>query len=80
MVFVMLQHLQSLKRQDVLYVAHSLYVQIFSELSSLHIDLSVLNAAGHGFTRKERKFSTEPITELNGNVIDTSMPVYLCWL
>jgi len=48
-----------------------------SELSSLHIDLSVLNAAGHGFTRKERKFSTEPITELNGNVIDTSCR-YIC--
>ena len=48
-----------------------------SELSSLDIDLSVLNAAGQGFTRKERKFSTEPITELDGNVIDTSCH-YIC--
>ena len=48
-----------------------------SELSSLNIDLSVLNAPGCGFTRKERKLSTEPITELRGNIVDTSCQ-YIC--
>ena len=48
-----------------------------SELNSLDIELNVLNTAGQGLTRKERKFSTEPITELNGNVIDTSCH-YIC--
>ena len=40
-----------------------------SELSSFDINLNVLNVAGHGFTRKERKLSTEPIVELDGNII-----------
>jgi hypothetical protein len=43
-----------------------------SELSSLDIDLRILNVAGRGFTRKERKLSTEPITELDGNIMDTT--------
>ena len=48
-----------------------------SNLSSLNIDLSVLNTSGLGFTRKERKYSTEPISELDGPVIDTSCG-YIC--
>ena len=43
-----------------------------SKLSTVNIDLHVLNATGLGFTRKERKLSTEPISELDGHVIDTS--------
>jgi hypothetical protein len=46
-------------------------------LNSLNIDLSVLNAPGCGFTQKERKLSTEPITELRGNIMDTSCK-YIC--
>jgi len=42
-----------------------------SKLSTVNIDLNVLNAIGLGFTRKERKLPTEPISELNGHVIDT---------
>ena len=37
----------------------------------------MLNAAGHGFTRKEQKFPTEPIAELEGNIIDPSCH-YIC--
>jgi len=48
-----------------------------SELNSLDIDLCVLNATGHGFTQKERKFSTDAITELEGNIIDTTCN-YIC--
>ena len=48
-----------------------------SDVSSLDIDLSVLNTAGLGFTRKERKNSAEPISELDGPTIDTSCH-YIC--
>ena len=48
-----------------------------SDLHSLSIDLSVLNTAGLGFTRKERKDSAEPISELDGPAIDTSCH-YIC--
>ena len=48
-----------------------------SELNSFNIDLSVLKAPGCGFTQKERKLSTEPITELRGNIMDTSCE-YIC--
>src|ERR1700683_4493637 len=47
------------------------------DLGSLNIDLSVLNTAGLGFTRKERKYSAEPISELDGPTIDTSCH-YIC--
>ena len=43
-----------------------------SDLSSLNIDLSMLNTSGLGFTRKERKIPMEPISELDGPAIDTS--------
>jgi hypothetical protein len=49
----------------------TLQTELF-KLNSLDIDLSVLNTTGQGFTKKERKCSTDPITELDGNVIDTS--------
>jgi len=39
--------------------------------------LKVLNVADHGFTRKERKLSTEPIKELDGHIIDTTCH-YIC--
>jgi len=48
-----------------------------SDLRSLNIDLSLLNTAGLGFTRKERKDSAEPISELDGPAIDTSCR-YIC--
>jgi len=48
-----------------------------SDLTSLNIDLSVLNTAGLGFTRKERKYSAEPISEIDGPIIDTSCH-YIC--
>ena len=47
------------------------------DLASLNIDLSVLNTAGTGLTRKERKNSSEPISELDGPTIDTSCH-YIC--
>ena len=47
------------------------------DLSLLNINLSVLNTAGLGFTRKERKNLAEPISELDGPVIDTSCG-YIC--
>jgi hypothetical protein len=37
----------------------------------------MLNTAGLGFTRKERKYFTEPISELDGPTIDTSCH-YIC--
>src|SRR6202453_2196297 len=48
-----------------------------SDLSSDNIDLSVLNTTGYDFTRKERKHSTEPISELDGPAVDTSCH-YIC--
>ena len=48
-----------------------------SDLRSFNIDLCVLSTAGLGFTRKERKNSTEPISELDGPTIDTSCH-YIC--
>ena len=48
-----------------------------SDLSSLNIDLSVLDTAGLGFTQKEQKYSAEPISELDGPTIDTSCH-YIC--
>ena len=41
------------------------------DLNLLNIDLTVLNTSGLGFTRKERKYSVEAISELNGPVVDT---------
>jgi len=38
------------------------------DLSSLNINLSVLNIVRLGFTQKERKNSAEPISELEGPV------------
>jgi hypothetical protein len=48
------------------------------ELSSLNIDLNVLNTVGLGFTWKERKYSAEPISELGGPTVDTSCD-YICF-
>jgi hypothetical protein len=48
-----------------------------SDLSSLNIDLSLLNTAGLCFTRKEWKYFTEPISELDGPAIDSSCH-YIC--
>jgi len=56
--------------------ALTLQTELF-DLSSLNIDLSVLNTTGLGFTRKERKYSAEPISELDGPAIDTSCD-YIC--
>ena len=56
--------------------ALTLQTELF-DLGSLNIDLNVLNTAGFGFTRKERKNSTELISELDGPTIDTSCH-YIC--
>jgi hypothetical protein len=59
-------------------VCGALTLQIkLSDLTSLNIDLSVLNTAGFDFTRKEQKYSAEPISELDGPIIDTSCH-YIC--
>jgi len=51
-IFAMLLNLQLLKKLDVL-VCGALTLQTkLSDLTSLNIDLSVLNTAGLGFTRK----------------------------
>ena len=51
--------------------ALTLQTELF-DLSSLNINLNVLNTTGLGFTRKERKSLVEPIFELDGPTIDTS--------
>ena len=56
--------------------ALTLRTELF-DLSSLNIDLGVLNTVGLGFTQKERKNSAEPVSELEGPVIDTSCG-YIC--
>jgi hypothetical protein len=53
------------------YGALTLQTKLF-DLGSLNINMSMLNTAGFGFTRKERKNSAEPISELDGPTIDTS--------
>ena len=47
------------------------------DLNLLNIDLTVLNTSGLSFTQKEQKYSVEPISELDGPVIDTSCH-YIC--
>jgi hypothetical protein len=48
-----------------------------SDLSSLNTNPSLLNTTGLGFTQKERKYFTEPISELDGPAIDPSCH-YIC--
>jgi hypothetical protein len=56
--------------------ALTLRTELF-DLSSLNINVSVLNTTGLGFTRRERKDPAEPISELDGPTIDTSSD-YIC--
>jgi len=51
--------------------ALTLQTELF-DLGSLNINMSMLNTAGFGFTRKDRKNPAEPISELDGPTIDTS--------
>jgi hypothetical protein len=72
--FVMLLSLQNVK-QEVLCGALTLLINLF-DMSSLNIDLSVLNTASLIYS-KERIYSAEPIFELDRPVIDTSHD-YIC--
>jgi len=47
------------------------------KLDSLNLSMDILMAGGSGFTRRERKISTDPISEIDGPVIDSECP-YIC--
>jgi len=49
-----------------------------SDLSSLNIRSECVNTAGFSLLKKERRYSTEPIAELDGPTIDYFMSLYIC--